>query len=171
MSEQTQPEAGPDRVVCPADKDPAVRIFIGAAMLIGFAFWCLAEKHQYAPPEAWTREHINAAAGYVLNHWGPWVFLPVAGVLIVYALLTLRRKIEADDKGISVNGGQPIPWSDFDGIDAALLPKKGILRLKRHNGEYVRLDRYKVKNFKALADLIEHRLGDVPEEAEAGEAT
>lgn len=156
-----------DQVQCPADRDPAVRLFIGAGLCLGFAIWCLFEKHAYDPPEAWTMKHINDAAGYVMNHFGPWLFIPVAAFLSLLAVRALRRLVVADAEGISINRKGRLPWSDFTGVDASALQSKGRLALIGRDGSRVVLDQYQYKNFKALVELIEQHLGSQQPDASA----
>jgi len=155
MSDAATPST--NRVECPADKDSAVRLFIGAGMCLAFSIWCILEMHKYPPPEAWNMKHINEAAGHAMNNYGPWVMIPVFLFLAGWAIKALRRKITADDQGMTVNG-KPYAWSEFSGIDASLLADKGLLALKRADGEDVTLRRYHYKNFKALGELIERHV-------------
>ena len=151
------PTSSTNQVLCPADKDPAVRLFIGAGMSLAFSVWCILEMHKYAKPEAWDMKHVNEAAGYAMNHFGPWVMIPVGLFLIGWALKVLRRQIVADGDAMTVNGKR-YAWSEFTGIDASLLASKGQLTLNRAGGEDVVLLRYQYKNFKALVELIEQHV-------------
>jgi len=129
-------------------------------MFLALGIWCFWDAYveqQHGAPEAWTLEHINDIAGHVLNHYGPFVFGPVAALFIVWAVLALRRRIEADDEGISVNRAAKIAWSEFTGIDAAKLQSKGILFLLRGQ-ERLKLDSYQYRNFRELAALIETKV-------------
>lgn len=143
------------RVECPATNDPAVRLFIFAAMLIGFGVWCFLERTKYPPPEAWTLEHINTIVGYVLNNYGPWVLVPPGLVFVALGVRLLRRKLIADDEGIGYVGAQRIAWSDVTGLDSAKLKDKGVLTLHYGKGRKLVLDSWKLKNFRDLVALIE----------------
>jgi len=147
-----------ERVECRASKDSAVRLFIGAAALIAVAVWCIIDRHKYPPPEQWTLEYINEAAEYALNHFGPWLFIPVGVLLAVLGVLSLRRFVIADSEGIVVNNKPKIAWGEFTGIDASLLEKKGILMLKRGAGPGAKLNRYHYANFRDLVAFIEQRV-------------
>lgn len=159
-----------DRVECRASKDPAVRLFIGAAALVAVGIYCVYDGFiatverdgvigpKYPPPEAWDMQHINEAAGYALNHFGPFVFIPVGILLAVLAIRTLKRFVVADVEGIVVNGKPKVAWREFTGIDASLLEKKGVLTLKRDNADGVKLDRYQYRDFRKLVAFIEDRV-------------
>jgi len=164
------PQQASQRVQCPAKNDPAVRLFIMTAMLVGFGIWCLIERHKYPPPEAWTLEHINDIANYVLNHWMPLVFIPAGVVFGVWGIVFLRRVLVADDEGIGYLGRDKIAWSDITEMDARLLASKGILVLNHSRGKLV-LDSWKLKNFRPLVALIEQKLrADSPQRADQGES-
>ncbi|MDY6913234.1 MAG: hypothetical protein SVT52_02080 [Planctomycetota bacterium] len=156
---------GPDieAVQCAAAKDPAVRWFIFAAMLIGMGIWCLTDQRE--PPEAWTFKHINPAAGYVLNNiLGPYVFIP-AGVLSgLYAILFLRRKLVADAGGIGYADREKIPWSQIKKLDAEKLQSKGFLHLHYGDDKTLTLDSWKLQNFRELVAFVEKH---VPPQAQA----
>jgi len=157
MSDNTESSAS-DVVKCTAAHDPAVRMFIGAAALLGVAIWCIVEQSKYPPPEAWDMPHINQAAGYALNHFGPWVFIPIALLLAAGAVMSLRRSILADAEGICINGKAKIPWGEFTGIDASLLERKGLLLLRRGDKPPVKLVHYKYRNFREMVAFIENRV-------------
>ncbi|MHC4562048.1 MAG: hypothetical protein ACYS8X_04660 [Planctomycetota bacterium] len=152
--------AAPTKVECPADKDPAVRLFIGAGMCIAGAIYCFVD----AVPYVSASEDINDFAEWVLHKFGPWVLGIPAVLLIVLALRALRRFITADAEGLTINGTRHA-WSDFTGVDASRLEKKGILVLLGRNDLRVELDRYKYKNFKPLVALVEEHVAiDAPSE-------
>ena len=154
-----------DRVECPADKDPAVRLFIATAMAVALSIWCIIDgyiKGKYPLPEAGDPDYMNNMATHIFNHYTPFVLLPVAIILIVLAVRVLRRFITADGEGLTINGKRHA-WSDFTGVDASRLEKKGILVLLGPDDLRVELDRYKYKNFKPLVALVEkHVATDAP---------
>jgi len=152
MNETDTPPAAAAGVECRAAKDPAVRRFIIAAMMVGFGIWCLTDLRK--APEAWDLKHINEAAAYLLNNWGPWLFFPLALVVIVATIIALHRKLTADAQGLGY-GDKRIAWSDITAINAKLLESKGILRIETSRGKAMTLDSWKLQNFKALAKFIE----------------
>jgi hypothetical protein len=153
-------EAAADRVECPAAKDPAVRLFIGAAMGIAFGVYCWWDAE--APPPAWSLSHINQAASYVLHVAGPWVF-GIPGVLAgIWGVVFLRRVLVADAEGIGYAGKERVAWDDVTNLDASDLKKKGILYLEYGDDEVLKLDSWKLQNFKQLVAFVE---AHVPAEA------
>ncbi len=152
----------PQRVECPAAKDPAVRMFIVAAMFIGFVVYCAVDAVD--KPPAWTLEHINPAIQYVLHKYGPFVFGAPGLLLAVWGVVFLRRKLVADDKGIGYLGKEPIPWGQVRGLDASRLKSKGILKLNWGDGGKLTLDSWKLQNFKALVAFVEQK---IPQQAQA----
>jgi len=158
MSETTPP-AAEDRVVCPAARDPAVRLFIVAGMLIIFGAWCaydsfIAGKYPY-PDDG----NVNDVAKFYFNRGGG-IVLPIAGAVpLVWALVCLKRKLVADAAGIGYEGKPPIPWDSVTGLDATLLEEKGILKVNHGGGKTLVLDSWKLTNFKALVAFVEARVG------------
>ncbi len=155
----------PIQVECRATKDTAVRLFIIAAMLIGMGVYCFIDAYvrdKYPPPEAWDMEHINEAAGYALNHFGPYLFLPVGLILIVFAIRSVTRRLIADEDGIGYAGKARIPWSQITSLDASVLQSKQILYVRHGRDKKLTLDGYKLSGFRDLVAFAEAR---VPEAA------
>ena len=157
MNDSVPPEQV-GRVECAPTRDPAVRWFIFAGMLIGFAFWCLSDLRQ--PPEAWDMKHVNQAAAYLLNNWGPVLFFPLGAVAIATAVRHLARKLVADETGIGY-GRTRIAWDRFTGLDASLLASKGILRLEYDGNKQLKLDSWRLRNFKPLVAYVEAKRPDL----------
>ena len=145
-------------VECPADKDPAVRVFIGAAMCLGGAAYCHLTPPDTQPEGPFSMDKINHFAEWYLFFYGRWVFGALGIVLAILGARILRRQITADAEGMTVNRKRRYAWREFTGIDATLLATKGQLTLQRGAGEGVVLRRYQYKNFKALVELIEQSL-------------
>ena len=148
-------ETSQSRVVCPAAKDPAIRLFIVAGMLMGFAVWCFRDGIGLRRPTDWGLSNINDVAKYVMNVYGPYVFFPFGLALLVWALLFLRRRLVADSETIGFQGGPRIPWSAVETLDATELKSKGVLYLEHGKGERLTLDSWKLQNFRELVILIE----------------
>jgi len=159
MNESAEPATG-DRVECAAAKDPAVRTFIFAAMLLGFGAWCLTDMR--VRPETWDAKHINEIAAYLLNNWGPVLLIPGGMVVLARGILFLRRKLVATAKGIGYAGRETIAWSRVSRLDATELADKGLLRLEYGPDKPLTLDSWKLTNFKAMVAFIE---AHVPPEA------
>lgn len=170
MAENTEQatETSADRVVCPARKDTAVRYAIFAALLIGFGIWCYMDRGKYDEPD-WQAvsedftKHINPVMGYALNHWGPYVFVPLGLILGVLGWASTRKTLVADPDGIGYEGKDKISWQRIEELDASEL-KRGYLYLEVRDGETLTLDQYKLQNFKPLVAYIE---GHVPASATA----
>lgn len=144
---------------CRTSRDAAVRIFIIAGMLIGAAIWCWSDRRQ--PPEAWDLKNINDAAAYILNNWGPFLFMPVGLIFVIRGILFLNRRIVADGEGIGY-AGRKIAWSEITRLDATRLETKGILRLHYGQGKTLTLDQWKLEKegFRDLVALVERHVSD-----------
>ncbi len=164
-------KAAPTSVECRASKDSAVRLFIGAVALVAVGLYCVYDGYfhmvkddagnmvpKYPAPAAWDMDHINDAATYSLNHFGPYLFIPLGLLLAALAFRTLKRFVVADNEGLVVNGRAKVPWSEFTGIDASLLDAKGLLTLQRKDAPGVKLDRYHYRGFRDLVAFIEARV-------------
>ena len=150
----------PQRVECPAAKDPSVRRFIIAGMFIGMAIWCLTDQREY--PSEWSVKNINDVSGYIFNNIGPYILFPIGVLAAIHGILMLRRRLVADESGIGYAGKEQIPWSAVTGLDTTKF-NKGILRLiYAADGAERRftLDEVKLQNFKALVQLIEAKVPD-----------
>jgi len=153
---ETAPE-GPQRVECPATKDPAVRRFIVAAMFIGMAIWCLTDQQKY--PSEWSFKNINEVSMYVFNNIGPYVMFPIGILAGICGVLAMRRVLVADENGIGYAGKKQILWSSVTRLDTSKFDK-GLLRLIYTDGGRARrftLDDQKLQNYKALVRLVETR--------------
>jgi hypothetical protein len=163
-------ETKPDRVECPAAMDPAVRLFIVAAMLLGFAAWCYVEKEKYPAPAAWDWSHVNEAGNYVLNNFGPYVFGPVGLVFLAWGVVFLRRRLIADQEGIGYVGQRKVPWDRITKLDAGMLKNKGILSVHCSEQDKLVLDSWKLKNFRDLVAFVESHVKPELLEKPPGEA-
>jgi len=146
-------EVAADRVECRAAKDPAVRLFIGAAMGIAFGAYCWWDAEPRPP--AWDLSHINQVASYLLHVAGPWVF-GIPGLLAgIWGVVFLRRVLVADAEGIGYAGKERVAWGEVTNLDACDLKKKGILYLEYGDGAVLKLDAWKLQNFKGLVAFVE----------------
>lgn len=149
----------PDRVECPAAKDPAVRLFIGAGIAFAMGIWCILDlsNYPYAPPG----EDINKFAGWAFNH-GLAILGPLIGVIVLLlAVRLMKRTLLADGEGLGYVGKQKIAWDAIESVDATLLKDKGVVIVKPSQGDELKLDSWKLQNFKPLIALLESK---VPEE-------
>lgn len=145
-----------ERVRCPAAKDPAVRLFIGAAMGIGFAVYCAMDTEPR--PSDWSFENINRVVSYVLHVAGPWVFGIPGLVAGLWGIVFLRRTLVADESGIGYAGKEQVPWSDVTALDASDLKNKGVLYLEYGQDGLLTLDAWKLQNFKPLVAFVEQHV-------------
>jgi len=159
--ESTPSESVPRRVECPAAKDPAVRLFILAAMLLGFGIWCLSDLGHY--PYKPFSEDANAWLSHMFNKLGAYAFTPLGVVPLVWGIVFLRRKLVADEEGIGYAGRQRARWEDVKELDASRLESKGILTLHCGEGKRLVLDSWKLQNFRQLVALVESRLAPADE--------
>ena len=159
MTDEAQSQEIPARVECPATKDPAVRLFILAAMMIGIGVWCLLDMHNY--PYKSISEDLNDFFKYVFNHYSPIVLLPLGLLVGLKAVMGLRRRLVADQEGIGYVGRQKISWSAVKSLDSAKLASKGILNITYDTGageQTLVLDSWKLQNFRDLVRLVESKL-------------
>jgi hypothetical protein len=154
-----EPQQTPDRVECPAARDPAVRLFIGAGIALAMGIWCILDlsNYPYAPPG----EDINQFAGWAFNH-GLAILGPLIGLIVlVLALRFMKRTLVADSDGLGYVGKEKMAWDGIESVDATLLKDKGVVIVKPSKGDELKLDGWKLQNFKPLIALLERK---VPEE-------
>ena len=155
----------PTSVECRPTRDPAIRWFIFAAMLMGFSIWCLTDRR--AVPEAWDMKHINDIAAYLLNNWGPALFLPLGLIALILGVRQLTRRLTADQTGIRY-GGLTVTWDQVTTLDTSQLQEKKILDVIYGDGKVLRLDSWKLENFLELVKLIEANVSlDKPSQPES----
>ena len=160
MNDRTQPQDLPTRVECPAAKDPAVRLFILAAMMLGFGIWCFIDAYLGGKYPWKDQMTLNEKLSYYFNHGGA-IILPLAALVpIAWAIVILRRKVVADEEGIGYAGKDKIPWTAVTRLDTSQLADKGCLSLhyEADGPQTMDLDGYKLKNFRDLVKLIEAKV-------------
>ena len=157
MNDNTEP-AIPTRVECAPAKDPAVRLFIGAAGLLGFGGWCFYDAFIAESFPLPADPTINETLGYWFNHGGAIVFPVLAVIPLVMAALYLRRRLVADAEGIGYVGKDKIAWDRIEKLDTSLWESKGVLVIRAAGGASLSLDEWKLdkKNFRDLIALVEH---------------
>lgn len=154
----TQQPAPANRVECPAAKDPAVRLFIGAAMALAFGLWMVYDAYildKYPYPDPWE---LNAYSKHLFNHYLPFAFIPLGLVLVVWGIVALRRVLVAASDGIGYRGKTRHPWTEITSVDASRLATKGILVLHFTGGARLVLDSWKLANFRDLVAFVEAHL-------------
>jgi len=149
------PNEAPASVESPAAKDPAVRIFILAAMLVAFGIWAMMDlstgKFHYVDPG----EDINAFGKWAFNAFGAYICTPVGVVIAVLGLRFLKGVLVADGEGIGWKGKTKRPWAQVATLDATQLRDKGILVVHFKDGARIKLDSWKLQNFKKLVAVVE----------------
>ncbi|OPZ92512.1 MAG: hypothetical protein BWY73_00766 [candidate division TA06 bacterium ADurb.Bin417] len=148
----------PRTVECRPARDPAVRLGILTALLLGFGLYCihdafLTDKYPYVP----AGQDINAFGAWAFNFFGSFAF--TAGGVVVLGFLGryLRRRLVADAEGIGYAGSEKVAWSDIARLDASELKTKGILRLHYGPDKVLTLDSWKLQNFRDLVVVVESR--------------
>jgi len=156
MNQDAQP-APPKRIECAASRDPAVRWFIFAAMMIGFAGYTVYDHYiagNFAYPEPYE---LNGYLKYLFNHYIPHLLFPLGLVALYVGIRHLRRTLTADEDGIGFAGKPGTAWSDVVRLDASRWDSKGILVLHLANGRKLTLDEWKLDkaNFRNLVAFVE----------------
>ena len=150
----------PTKAECSATKEPAVRLFIVAGILIGFGLWCAFDVHVKKKYEWKEDANTSEVFSYWFNHAGTFVF-PLLGLIpLGLAAVSLRRKLSADDEGIGYVGKEKIPWSAVRSLDASKLADKGIIRLHYEAGgkeKTLKLCSWKLQNFRLLVQIVEKK--------------
>jgi hypothetical protein len=147
--------APPDRIECRATKDPAVRLFILAAMLIGFGIYCGATATRYVP-FAW--KDINPYLSWLLGAYGPYVLIPPGVLVAVLAIVGLGKRFAADAEGLGYVGKEKIAWSAIAAVDATRLKSKGLLFIHYGQGGRLKLCDWKLTDFKPMVAFLEAHL-------------
>ena len=148
----------PTRVDCPAAKDPPVRMFIIAAMSIGFGIYCFIDGYIRHLPE--KVETLNERLTWTLNHVGAFVLPAIGLAFLIYGAAMLRRRLVADQECIGYAGKPKVPWGDVSRLDASKADKGVLVLHYRRAGHDARLklDSWKLLNFRELALLIESKV-------------
>jgi len=158
-STETPTDRRPERLEARSTKDPAVRLFIFAAMLLGFGIWLFIDghvlkKYPYQP----FSESINAWSKWALNYLGPFLLVPAGLVVLIRAVAFLRRKLVADKEGIGYAGKEKIPWEQITELDASLLKSKGVLHVHWGKDRKLTLDSWKLEGFRDLVAFVEEHV-------------
>jgi len=161
MTVETQREV-PSQVECPAARDPAVRLFIFAFILIGFGVWCFYDAYVLGKYKLADNMDVNAWAGFFLNRVGGVAFPLVGLIPLAMGIVHLRRKLVADADGIGYVGKDKIAWSAVRALGSEQLASKGILHVRYDAGgqeKVLTLDGWKLQNFRDLVLLLESKVG------------
>lgn len=159
---QAEQPASPRRVEARAAKDPVVRQFIFAAMLLAFGGWFLYDGYiagKYPRPAGPFGEAINEYATWAVNAFGPLLLIPLGLLFLVKAVLLAKSVLIADDEGLGYAGKTRIAWGRIKEADASRLKSKGLLDL-HHPGGKLTLDSWKLgdENFREIVKLVERHV-------------
>ncbi|MFA6133806.1 MAG: hypothetical protein WC869_07320 [Phycisphaerae bacterium] len=159
MSEQdTTPSPSPDRIVCAPSRDPIVRWFIVAGMLLGFALWTIYDHYimgKYPNPTPYS---LNPYMKYLFNHYVPYLLVPPGLVALYLGIRAATRRMVADSEGVGYLGGTRLAWGDIKRVDSTQLQSKGILDLHDAAGKRLRLDSWYLTNFRDLVAYVDKHL-------------
>lgn len=155
IADAPQGQSGP--IECPNAKDPLVRLFIFAGMCIAFTIWCFVDMKK-TPNYVSPSEDINEFGSWAANHLPPFVLIPLALILLVLALRMMRSVLVADDEGIGYAGKGKIAWGDVTKLDASQLKSKGLLLVHYGKDKKLKLDSWKLKNFRDMVAFVESRV-------------
>lgn len=145
-----------DAVEAAPSKDPAVRQFAIAAMLIGFGLYTVYDH--YILGNFQDGPDINTHWKYLFNHYLPYLLLPAGSIALGIGIRGLRRRLLANNTGIGYKGGQLIAWNDIQQVDARLLPSKGYITIVHGQGRKFKIDSYCFQNVKAVVAYIERQV-------------
>jgi hypothetical protein len=151
----------PERVECPAAKDPAVRRFILAGIIMGLGIWCFIDSYVWPTVSKSELGEFNKMLKYYFNHIGAFALTLGALIPLIGGIRMLKSTLVADESGIGYVGSRQIPWSAVKHLDASNLADKGILRLQYDMGQGEQtlvLDSWKLQNFKPLVALVEQKV-------------
>jgi len=160
MNDSSRPAETTDlsEVRCRPTRDPAVRWFIFAGLMLGFGLYTIYDHYimgNYAYPEPYE---LNPYLKYLFNHYVPYILVPIGLIALVLGVRQLCRTLVADEAGIGYAGGKKIPWNQIKQLDASQLQSKGILTLRRRDGKALKLDSWKLQNFKDLVAYVETKM-------------
>ena len=150
----TSGQTTPDRLECMPTKDPIVRLFILAAMLIGFGLYCYMTRTPYKP----AGEDLNAFLSWVMGEYGPFVCIPPGVLVAMAAFLAARKRLVLDARGIGYAGQEQIAWAAITAVDASRLQAKGLLFIHHAQGKTLRLCDWKLTDFKPMVAFLEAHL-------------
>ena len=157
------------RVECPPARDPAVRWFIFAAMMLGFGLYTVWEHYirgDYPRPDPYA---LNPYLKYLFNHYTPYLLIPIGLVALGMGLRHLGRKLIADERGIRY-GGTEVTWDQIERLDVSRLQEKGILCVRYGGDRTLKLDSWKLQNFRKLVGLVEANSPSAAREEAEGES-
>jgi hypothetical protein len=163
MTDKPTPAEPPaDRVECPATREGAVRWAIFGLVMFGFSIWTIVDHYvlgKFPYPEPYE---LNAYLKYLFNAYIAVILIPLGIVAIPMMVRAWRRRLVADAEGIGYVGKQKIRWQDVERLDAELLEEKGVVKLYHSGGRKLKLDAWRLRNFKELVGFIEKRVEGTP---------
>ncbi len=147
-------ESGP--LICPATKDSAIRLLIGAAGCLGWGVFCAVDinrgEYKHTP---FSMENINEWSSWAVNFYSQFIFIPAGLILVYLAIRSAKKVFVADAEGLGYQGKEKTPWSEVTSLDSKDLAKKQILYVRCGPDKKITLDGYKLHEFKALVAFVE----------------
>ena len=152
------------RVECPSAGEPYIRLFLAAGVAVVLGIWCFLDRGNYKPPPD------GDPLGYYFNHYALYVLAPLGVLFALWGLRVRKRLLVADEDGIGYAGKPAVPWSRVVALDASQLKDKQVLRLRLASGGALKLDGWKLKNFKELVAFIEQKVPAPPGQTDSPSA-
>ncbi|MCY2926657.1 MAG: hypothetical protein NT031_14705 [Planctomycetota bacterium] len=150
------PRTAAERIECKPTKDPVVRLFILAAMLIGFGVYCYLTRVE--KPTKTITEDLNTYLSWAMGEYLPIVLTPPGLLVGVLAVMASKRRLVADGEGIGYVGKEKVAWSAITAVDAARLQTKGLLDIHYGAGKSLLLCDWKLTDFKPMVAFLEAHL-------------
>lgn len=151
----------PESVEAPSAQEPVVKLFILAAMCLGFGIWMIYDHYiegNYPYAAYKSVDNLGEVFGYLSNHYGPFILIPLGLIPFIKGGRLMRRKLIADGAGIGYEGKDSIAWNDVKEVDARQLGPKGLLTVVANDGRTLKLDSYLLQNFRAVVALLEKKV-------------
>lgn len=145
-----------DRIECKPTKDPIVRLFILAGILIGFGVYCYLTRTE--PTGKPITEDLNGWLSWAMGEYFPYALIPPGLVVAVLGLRAAKKRLVVDAEGIGYVGGEKIAWSAVTTVDAAKLQAKGLLYIHYGQGRKLCLCDWKLTDFKPMVAFLQAHL-------------
>lgn len=156
MSEQAKEAQTGEKLVCPANPEPAVKKFIMAGLLLAWALYCAYDLYWHANPLKPGDEH------YEFTYYTMLPAFPLAVVPLVWGILQLRRKLVADGEGLGFSQGNKVRWDSITRLEPLGKGQLEVHYTQDGRDGTLKLDSYFIKNFNELVRMIEAKRPDVP---------
>ena len=145
--------------------------FIFAAVCIAAGVWFGLDgwsDSEYRQTELESNEG-KPTANLMFNMYVPIPLAAVAGYFLVTALLASSRKLEADEKGLVINGKKTVLYSEMNSIDKRHFEKEGHFTIEYEQAgkvERLKFSDRKWDNLGVLLDEVVKQTGAEPDKKE-----